>query len=321
MRALVSGGSGFIGSHLVDTLLADGDEVTVVDNFLTGRRQNLAHAIGNPGLTLIEADVVDPLLPTLLDGPYDLIFHLASPASPVGYQRHPLETLRANSVGTDHLLAVARRDGARFLLASTSEVYGDPLVHPQVETYWGNVNSVGPRSCYDEGKRYAESLAVNYADVYGVDIRIARIFNTYGPRSAPLDGRLIPNLCVQALAGRPLTIHGDGTQTRSFCYVDDLTRGLTALMKRDGLAGEIVNLGNPDELQVLAIAKAVLAAAGSQSAIEFVPRPPEDPARRRPDISKARRLLGWQPNIDLDTGLANTLAFFHSEMTHLVQTR
>jgi nucleoside-diphosphate-sugar epimerase len=317
LRALVSGGSGFIGSHLVDALLASGGRVTVVDNFLTGRRQNLAHAIGNPRLTVIEADVVDPFLLTILDGPYDLVFHLASPASPVGYRRHPLETLRANSVGTDHLLAVARRDGARFLLASTSEVYGDPLVHPQPESYWGNVNPVGPRSCYDEGKRFAESLAVHYGEVHGVDVRIARIFNTYGPRSAPQDGRLIPNLCVQALADLPLTIHGDGTQTRSFCYVDDLTRGLMLLMETEGLAGEVVNLGNPVELQVLAIAAAILAAAGSGSPIEYVPRPPEDPARRRPDIRKAQRLLGWQPSVGLDIGLANTLAFFRSELNTL----
>jgi nucleoside-diphosphate-sugar epimerase len=317
LRVLISGGSGFVGSHLVDALLARGDRVTVVDNFLTGRRQNLGHAIGDPRLTLIEADVVDPRLPTILDGPYDRVFHLASPASPVGYRRYPLETLRVNSVGTDHLLVVARRDGARFVLASTSEVYGDPLVHPQDERYWGNVNSVGPRSCYDEGKRFAESLAVNYAEVHGDDVRIARIFNTYGPRSAPLDGRLIPNLCVQALAGHPLTIHGDGTQTRSFCYVDDLTRGLITLMETEGLAGEVVNLGNPVELRVLEIAEAILAAAGSTSPIEFVPRPPEDPERRRPDIGKAQRLLGWQPSVGLDTGLANTLEFFRGDLSEL----
>ncbi len=319
MRALVSGGSGLIGSHVVDLLLARGGRVTVVDNFLTGRCQNLVHAIRNPRLTLIEADVVDPLLQTILDGPYDRVYHLASPASPVGYRRHPLETLRANSVGTDHLLAIARRDHARFLLASTSEVYGDPLVHPQDESYWGNANPVGPRSCYDEGKRFAESLAVHYAEVHGIDVRIARIFNTYGPRSAPEDGRLIPNLCVQALAGRPLTIHGDGTQTRSFCYVDDLTRGLLMLMETDGMAGEVVNLGNPVELRVLDIAEAVLAAAGSGSPLEYVPRPPEDPARRCPDIGKAQRLLGWQPSVGLDTGLANTLAFFRPELSELVQ--
>ena len=313
MHALVSGGSGFVGSHLVDALLASGNRVTVVDNFLTGRRCNLAHAEGNSGLTLIEADVVDPLLPSILDEPYDRIYHLASPASPVGYRRYPLETLRANSFGTHQLLEIARRVGARFLLASTSEVYGDPLVHPQDESYWGNVNPVGPRSCYDEGKRFAESLATNYAEVHGVDIRIARVFNTYGPRSAPQDGRLIPNLCVQALAGVPLTIHGDGTQTRSFCYVTDLTRGLLTLMEANGLGGEVLNLGSPTELPVLTIAQAVLAAASASSSIEYWPRPPDDPDRRQPNIDKARRLLGWNPTVELAEGLDKTLAFFRSQ--------
>jgi nucleoside-diphosphate-sugar epimerase len=314
LRTLVAGGSGFIGSHVVDMLLAAGHHVTVVDNFLTGRRQNLSHNEGDPALAVIAANVAELLPLGVVAEPYDRVYHLASPASPTAYQRYPLETLLVNSVGTFQLLDVARSHGARFLLASTAEVYGDPLVHPQDETYWGNVNPIGPRSCYDESKRFAESIAVNYADVHGVDVRIARIFNTYGPRSAPEDGRLIPTFCVQALTGAPLTVYGDGSQTRSLCYVTDLVGGLGALMEADGLAGQVVNLGNPGELTVLAIAEEILTMTGSRSTIEYRPLPVDDPARRRPDIRKARRLLGWEPTVKLADGLLQTLAFFRDDM-------
>jgi UDP-glucuronate decarboxylase len=316
LRTLVAGGSGFIGSHVVDMLLAAGHHVTVVDNFLTGRRRNLAHNGGDPALAVIEANVAEPLPLGIVAEPYDRVYHLASPASPTAYQRYPLETLMVNSVGTYRLLDVARSQGARFLLASTAEVYGDPLIHPQDESYWGNVNPIGPRSCYDESKRFAESVAVNYAEVYGVDVRIARIFNTYGPRSAPEDGRLIPTFCVQALTGAPLTVYGDGSQTRSLCYVTDLVCGLGALMEADALAGQVVNLGNPTESKVLAIAKEILTMTGSRSTIEYRPLPVDDPARRRPDIGKARRLLGWEPTVKLADGLLRTLAFFGDEIHH-----
>jgi len=315
VNALVSGGAGLIGSHLVEALLARGDAVTVLDNFSTGRRQNLAHLLAEPRLRVVEADLTRPLPdPPDLSGPFARIYHLASPASPADFPRLPVETLLVNSVGTHSLLGVAERHGARFVLASTSEVYGDPLIHPQTEGYWGNVNPVGPRSCYDEGKRFAESLTVAVGRTAGVDARIARIFNTYGPRARPDDGRLVPTLCVQALTGSPLTIHGDGSQTRSFCYVTDLVRGLVALMETDGLAGEVVNLGNPEEFTVLAMAERIRALAGSASPLVTRPLPTDDPTRRRPDIAKAQRLLGWEPTVDLDEGLTTTLGSFRSAL-------
>jgi len=311
VNVLVTGGAGLIGSHLVDALLARGDAVTVVDNFSTGRRANVGHLGGDERVTVVEADASVPL-PELLGRPYHRLYHLASPASPLDYLRWPIETLRVNAFGTPLLLDLAHADGARFLLASTSEVYGDPERHPQREDYWGNVNPVGPRSCYDESKRFAESYTVAMGRTVGVDVRIARIFNTYGPRSRPDDGRLIPNFCVQALRGEPLTIYGDGSQTRSFCFVSDLVRGLVALMETDGLTGEVVNLGNPDEFTVLDAAEQIQRLAGSRSDVVFRPLPIDDPVRRRPDIGKARRLLGWEPSIDLPSGLAPTLAWFRT---------
>ncbi len=315
MRMLVAGGGGFIGSHLIDRLLDQDHAVTVVDNFVTGRRQNLAHRCDDERLTLVEADVADATDVAGLSGPYDRVFHLASPASPIGYGRHPLETLLVNSAGTHNLLELARRDGARFLLTSTSEVYGEPLVHPQREDYWGNVNPIGPRSCYDEGKRFAESLTTTYSRQHRLDVRIARLFNTYGPRMAPADGRVIPNFCVQALAGEPLTVYGDGSQTRSLCYVADTVRGLLALMEVPGLAGEVVNLGNPVETTIRAIAEAVIAATGSASPLVYRPLPIDDPTRRQPDVAKARRLLGWAPEIVFADGLPPTVAAFRADLT------
>jgi nucleoside-diphosphate-sugar epimerase len=249
--------------------------------------------------------------------PFDRVYHLASPASPVGYRRYPIETLLANSRGTYNVLEIARRDGARFFLASTSEIYGEPLVHPQPEAYWGNVNPVGPRACYDEGKRFAESLTMEFHRHHDLDTRIARIFNTFGPRSRPDDGRVVPNFCLQALRGEPITIYGDGSQTRSFCYVSDLVTGILALSDRDGLAGEIINLGNPHEISILTFAETVIALAGSRSVLQFEPLPVDDPTRRRPDIAKAHRLLGWQPGVELRDGLLQTLAWFAEAMSDL----
>jgi nucleoside-diphosphate-sugar epimerase len=314
MRALVTGGAGMIGSHLVDALLARGDRVIVDDNLLTGRRRNLDHLATNPALTVVEADVCAAGNPLLRVGPVDQVYHLASPASPVDFARYPLETLLASAEGTRHALDAARRWGAVLLLASTSEVYGDPEEHPQAETYRGNVNPLGPRSCYDEGKRFAESLAMAYWRVHGVDVRIARLFNTYGPRSRPDDGRVVPTFCVQALTGEPLTIFGSGRQTRSLCYVSDTVRGLLALADAPGLAGEVVNLGCPEERTVLEIAEIVAEAAGGSCRLDRQPLPVDDPTRRCPDITKARRLLGWEPEVDLEIGLELTLAYFRDEL-------
>jgi nucleoside-diphosphate-sugar epimerase len=313
---LVTGGAGFVGSHLVDRLLDAGHDVTVVDNFITGDPANLRHRQHHPRLTIVDHDLARPLPPEAISRRFDRIFNLASPASPRGYSQYPVETHLANSLGVLHVLELARRDGARLVQASTSEVYGDPLVHPQREDYWGNVNPVGPRSCYDEGKRFAESLTMEFVRQYALDARIARIFNTYGPRSKPGDGRVVPNFCVQALRGEPLTIYGDGSQTRSLCYVDDLVAGLLALMEIDGLAGEIVNLGNPAEISVRAFADIVLRVTGSSSSIVFEPLPIDDPTRRQPDIEKATRRLGWQPTIDLEEGLTRTVAYFRQTLPH-----
>ncbi len=305
MRIVVTGGAGFIGSHLCARLLKDGHQVVAVDNLITGNRQNIAPLLANPSFLFLEHDVVQPL-----DLPAQAIFHLASPASPKGYMEHPVETALVNSQGTYQMLEMARRHGARFLLASTSEAYGDPLEHPQVESYWGHVNPIGPRSCYDESKRFGEALTMTCIRAYNLNARIIRIFNTYGPHSNPEDGRIVPNFVTQALMGEAITVYGDGSQTRSLCYVDDLVEGMLAVMFTDGLQGEVINLGNPEEHTVLEYAQLVRKLCGSASAIEFRPLPQDDPTRRCPDISKARAKLGWQPRVGLDEGLRVTIDWF-----------
>lgn len=305
MRVLVSGAAGFIGSHLCDALLEQGATVIGVDNFITGREENISHLGKRADFEFIQHDVIEPI-----DLQVDRIFHLASPASPVGYMRHPFETMLVNSQGTHNLLKLARRNYARLLFASTSEVYGDPLEHPQNERYFGNVNPVGPRSCYDESKRFGEALTMEFVRQRKLDARIVRIFNTYGPRNDPGDGRVVPNFVMQALAGEPLVLYGSGEQTRSLCYVSDLVRGLLLLMEGDDLGGEIVNLGNPEEQTMANLAETIIQLCGSTSPIVHEPARPDDPARRRPDISKARRLLGWKPAVSLEEGMSQTIAYF-----------
>jgi dTDP-glucose 4,6-dehydratase len=305
-RSVVTGGAGFLGSHLVDALLADGHSVVVLDNLITGSVENLKHLRNDSRLELQERDVCEPFDV----GRVDFVFHFASPASPPDYSRYGPETLRVNSVGTLNAIEVARKYNATLFLASTSECYGDPLEHPQKESYWGHVNPVGPRSVYDEGKRFAEAAVMAAHRYYKLDIRIARIFNTYGPRIDVNDGRVIPNFMKQALRGDDLTIYGDGTQTRSFCYVSDEIEGLMRLARtRDP---EPVNLGNPVEFTVLECAKKVLKVTGSKSGLQFGGLPEDDPRQRRPDISKARTLLGWEPKIDLETGLKLSLDYFRA---------
>jgi dTDP-glucose 4,6-dehydratase len=303
-RVAVLGGGGFLGSHLCDQLIARGDEVVCIDDFSTGRRANVAHLDGAAGFHLIEADVSESIP---VDGAVTGVFNLASPASPPDYLARPLETLAVGSEGTRRGLELAHRYGARFLLASTSEVYGDPEVHPQPESYWGNVNSVGPRSVYDEAKRFAEALTMAHHRTLGTDVAVARIFNTYGPRLRPDDGRVVSNFLLQAMRGEPLTVYGDGSQTRSLCYVEDEVRGLIALFDSD-FTGP-VNIGNPDEYTVLQLARTVVDLLGSSSPITHLPLPVDDPTRRRPDISLARRELGWEPTTELGEGLARTAAF------------
>ena len=307
MHHLVSGAAGFIGSHLCDRLLADGHHVTGFDNLITGSRRNLSHLDGNSCFNFFERDVTHGIS---LPGPFDQVWHLASLASPKEYLAHPIETLEAGSTGTHNMLEIARRDGARFLLSSTSECYGDPLEHPQAETYWGHVNPVGIRSCYDESKRYAEALTMAYHRYHGTRSNIARIFNTYGPRMALKDGRVVPAFLDQALRGEPLTVYGDGLQTRSFCYVADLVEGLVRLGSSE--EHEPVNLGNPVELTILEFAERIRRLMGSNLEVVFKPLPEDDPRKRRPDISKAKRVLGWEPKVSLEDGLRETVAYFRS---------
>jgi UDP-glucuronate decarboxylase len=286
-------------------LLADGHEVTAVDNFITGRTVNLRHLEKHPRFRLIRCDVVKRV-----DVEVDEVYHLASPASPVGYMNHPIETMLTNSTGTHNMLELALRCGARLLYASTSEAYGNPTVHPQPETYFGNVNPVGPRACYDESKRYGESITMEYVRQFGLDARIIRIFNTYGPRTDPDDGRVIPNFISSARRGEPLIIYGDGSQTRSLCFVSDLVRGIRLAMEAQKTAGEVINLGNPDERTVLEIAELINEYCGSDAGVSFVPAREDDPDRRCPDITKAQTLLGWNPSINLQDGLRTTIEFF-----------
>ena len=302
---MVTGGAGFLGSHLCEELLARGTEVVCLDNFLTGSPANVAHLLEHPGFRLVRCDITDFVH---VPGDVDLVLHFASPASPIDYLQMPIETLKVGSIGTLHALGLAKEKGARFLLASTSEVYGDPQVHPQPEGYWGHVNPVGPRGVYDEAKRYGEALTTAYRTHHGVDTAIVRIFNTFGPRMRPYDGRAIPTFIRQALAGEPITVAGDGMQTRSVCYVDDLVTGILALAA-SGHPGP-VNVGNPTELTVRQIAEDVVAACGSSSPIELVDRPVDDPQVRRPDTALAEELLGWSPQVPWEQGLARTVEWF-----------
>ncbi len=307
MRFLISGAAGFIGSHFCDYLLDRGHSVVGLDNLITGSMRNLAHLEGQRNFEFIECDVTKEIA---VSGSFDGVLHLASLASPKDYLEHPIETLESGSTGTQKMLDVARREGARFLLTSTSECYGDPLEHPQKESYWGNVNPVGMRSCYDESKRYAEALTMAYHRTYGVQTTIARIFNTYGPRMALHDGRVVPAFLDQALRGEALTIFGDGSQTRSFCYVSDLVEGLYRLWASDERYP--VNLGNPVELTILQFAETTQRLMGSKSLLRFCPLPEDDPKRRKPDITKARELLGWEPAVQLNEGLRETIAYFQN---------
>ncbi len=304
-RILVTGGAGFLGSHLVDRLLQRGDDVLCVDNLLTGDRRNLAHVDDHPRFTFLHHDVCVPL-----DVEVDEIYNLACPASPVHYQHDPVQTTKTSVQGAINMLSLAERLNARIFQASTSEVYGDPVVHPQPESYWGNVNPIGTRSCYDEGKRCAETLFFDYHRQHGLDIKVARIFNTYGPRMHPDDGRVISNFVVQALAGKPITIYGEGMQTRSFCYYTDLIEGFLRLMDTDASVTGPINLGNPNEFTILQLAKLVIEMTGSRSAIEYRPLPSDDPIQRQPDITLAIQYLGWEPQVQLGEGLSRTIDYF-----------
>ena len=305
MRILITGGAGFLGSHLVDRFMAEGHEVIAVDNFITGRPDNIAHLMGNPRFSFIQHDVTNYIY---VEGQLDGVLHFASPASPVDYLELPIPTLKVGSLGTHKTLGLAKAKGARYLLASTSEVYGDPLVHPQPETYWGNVNPVGPRGVYDEAKRFAEALVMAYHRYHGLAVRIVRIFNTYGPRMRPADGRVVSNFIVQALRGDPITIYGDGSQTRSFTYVADEVEGIYRLFMSDRV--DPTNIGNPVEFTVAELAQAVLEETGSASKLDRRPLPTDDPKVRQPDITVARRVLGWEPSIPLREGLRKTIPYF-----------
>ena len=304
MRILITGGAGFLGSHLSDRLINQGHEVICLDNFFTGRKRNIAHLLGNPNFELVRHDVIDPFKCEV-----DQIYNLACPASPVHYQYNAIKTIKTSVMGAINCLGLAKRTSARVFQASTSECYGDPSVHPQPESYWGNVNPIGTRSCYDEGKRCAETLFMDYHRQNGVDIRIVRIFNTYGPRMCPDDGRVVSNFIVQALQGKDITVYGEGQQTRSFCYCDDLIEGFDRLMNQDELTGP-VNIGNPGEFTILELAEKVIAHTGSQSKIIHEPLPSDDPKQRQPDITIAREKLDWEPKVSLDEGLKPTIEYF-----------
>jgi len=305
MRILVTGAAGFLGSHVCDRLIALGHSVVGVDNLVTGNPHNLAHLSGHPAVTWIEHDVSRYIS---VDGPLDGVLHFASPASPIDYLKLPIQTLKVGALGTHNALGLAKAKGARFLLASTSEVYGDPQEHPQHEAYWGHVNPIGPRGVYDEAKRFAEALTMAYHRSHGLDTRIVRIFNTYGPRMRPHDGRVVSNFIVQALKGEPLTVYGDGSQTRSFCYVDDMIRGVVLAFEQGD--ADPVNLGNPGECTVRELADLVLRLTGSRSPVVFQPLPVDDPRQRRPEIGRAKRVLGWEPTVALEEGLRRTIAYF-----------
>ncbi|MFZ9855619.1 MAG: UDP-glucuronic acid decarboxylase family protein [Limisphaerales bacterium] len=310
--SVVTGGAGFLGSHLVDLLLKEGHRVVAIDNLITGSIDNIAHLAGRESFTFIKQDVTEFLY---LSGPVDFVWHFASPASPIDYLELPIQTLKVGSLGTHKALGLAMEKGARFLLTSTSEVYGDPLVHPQPESYWGNVNTIGPRGCYDESKRFAEALTMAYARQHGLETRIVRIFNTYGPRMRLNDGRVVPAFLGQALTGKPLTVFGDGSQTRSFCYVSDLIEGIRRLMMSKGDDAHLpTNVGNPHELTMLEFAREIIRATGSRSRIVHKPLPQDDPRQRRPDISRARRLLGWEPKVALGDGLRATIEHFRPRL-------
>ncbi|HEU5199919.1 MAG TPA: UDP-glucuronic acid decarboxylase family protein [Ktedonobacterales bacterium] len=314
MNVLVSGGAGFIGSHLCARLLDDGQNVLCVDNLLTGSLRNIEALQDRPGFTFLRQDVTESFAFEA-----EAVFHLASPASPVGYMEHPFETIMVNSLGTYRLLQRAREVGARFLLTSTSEAYGDPLEHPQRETYFGNVNPLGPRACYDESKRLGETITMEFYRQYGLDTRIVRIFNTYGPHSQMDDGRIVPNFITQALNGQPLTIHGDGAQTRSLCYVSDLVDGLVRAMFTPGTTGEVYNLGNPEEHSVREFAELIMRLCASSSVPIYEPKRQDDPERRRPDIRKAKEKLGWTPGVGLEAGMIRTIEWFRQERARQVE--
>ena len=308
-RVLVTGGAGFIGSHLCERFIAEGNEVICVDSLLTGDRDNIAHLFASPRFTFLEQDITTYIY---VSGPLDAILHFASPASPVDYLELPIQTLKVGSLGTHKALGLAREKKARILVASTSEVYGDPLIHPQKESYWGNVNPIGPRGVYDEAKRFLEAMTMAYMRTHGVETRIARIFNTYGPRMRMRDGRVVPNFICQALRNEPLTVYGDGSQTRSFCFVDDLVEGLVRLLWSD--EKEPTNLGNPAEMTIMDFAVRIRALCGSRSEIVHKPLPVDDPKVRQPDISKAKRVLGWEPRMTLDDGLRPTIEWFRTRL-------
>ena len=309
MRIVVTGGAGFVGSHLCDRLLADGHEVVCVDSLITGKREHADLLAKNPAFSFIEHNISKPFY---IDGAVDAVMNFASPASPIDFPKFPIQILKVGALGSLHSLGIAKAKGARYLLASTSEAYGDPEVNPQPETYWGNVNPIGPRSVYDEAKRYAEAITMAYHRYHGIDTRIVRIFNTYGPRMRPEDGRAIPQFVGQALAGDPMTVHGDGSQTRSFCYVTDLVAGIVRLLLVEPPFHEPVNIGNPNEMTVLEMAELIKELTGSSSDIKFTERPVDDPSVRRPDITRARTLLGWSPLVEVRDGLDLTIEYFRT---------